>query len=100
MFKTYLLDCIPKGTDLETDWRAYMLIEEFCNGIFNLFTEKKKKKKSGGTEIEYHWWTENARKIIWDKKNFMSQASKTQIYMLSISIILICFWKKFHKMTA
>lgn len=46
MFKTYLLDCITKGKDLETDWQAYMLIEEFCNGIFNLFIEKYKKNQA------------------------------------------------------
>lgn len=44
MFKTYLLDCLAKGTDLEADCQAYMLIEELCNGIFNLSTGGKKKK--------------------------------------------------------
>lgn len=97
MFKTYLLDCLAKGTDLEADCQAYMLIEELCNGIFNLSTGEKKKK------IRQNWNRKGAKCWEWEKHNlkqkkFMSQASKTLIYILSISIILICFWKKFDKM--
>lgn len=96
MFKAYVLDCLTKGTDLEAGCQAYMLIEELCNGIFNLPIEKKKNRWNWNRKGAKCWWTESAKNVIWDKKKFVSQASKTPIYILSISIILICFWKKFH----